>query len=370
MVNHRGPEFRELIQRVTGRLQTAFGTTNDVLIVSASGTGGMEAVIVNHLSPGDPVLAVTIGSFGDRFAKIAETYGADVTRHVVEWGHAAEPDSVTEALREMARDGRPAKAVLLTHNETSTGVENPVEQLAAAVRASSPDTLILVDAISGLGAVPFKTDGWGLDVVATGSQKSWMSPPGLAMVSVSPRAWEAGTTAKMPRFYFDLARARKSLANGETPWTPAVGVLFALDVALEMLEKEGHERTFARHAACARAARAGLSALGLRLFADPAHASQTVTAAYLPEGIEWSALNRELRSRGLVLAGGQDRLAGVILRIGHLGAVDVDDVAAAIEVIGEALVALGRPAGVAAAVAEARRAAKGVEEPAAVASGA
>ena len=146
----------------------------------------------------------------------------------------------------MARDGHPAKAVLLTHNETSTGVENPLRDLAAAVHEAAPDALLLIDGISGLGAVPFDTDGWGLDVVATGSQKSWMSPPGLAMISVSERAWNATGSAKMPRFYFDLAKARKSLATGETPWTPAVGVLFALDVALEMLEREGYEHVFAR----------------------------------------------------------------------------------------------------------------------------
>ena len=164
----------------------------------------------------------------------------------------------------MADAGKPAKAVLLTHNETSTGVENPLREIAAAVRAAAPDTLLLIDAISGLGAVPFDTDGWGLDVVATGSQKSWMSPPGLAMISVSERAWSAAAEAKMPRFYFDLAKARKSLATGETPWTPAVGVLFAMDVALEMLEDEGYDRIFARHAACAAAAQAGLQAARLR----------------------------------------------------------------------------------------------------------
>jgi len=341
MVNHRGPEFRELINRVTERLKPPFGTSNDILILTASGTGAMEAVVVNHLSPGDRVLAVSIGSFGERFAKIATVYGADVTKLNVEWGHAADPNAVADALRKMASEGRPARAVLLTHNETSTGVENPLGDLAAAVRSASPDTLLLIDAISGLGAVPFEADAWGLDVVATGSQKSWMSPPGLAMVSVSERAWQAGETAKMPRFYFDLAKARKSLATGETPWTPAVGVLFAMDAALEMLEREGYEHIYARHLACASAARAGLTTLGYRLFADPAHASKTVTSAWMPEGVEWSALNKEMRARGLVVAGGQDTLAGKILRIGHLGDVDVDDVVEAISVIAEASNAVG-----------------------------
>jgi len=360
MVNHRGPEFRELISRVTGRLQAAFATRNEILIITASGTGGLEAAIVNFLSPGDPVLAVSIGSFGDRFAKIATAYGADVTKLDVEWGHAADPARVAQELRAMAGNGRPAKAVLLTHNETSTGVENPLAEISAAIHAAAPDALLLIDAISGLGAVPFDTDGWGLDVVATGSQKSWMSPPGLAMISVSERAWDAASRASMPRFYFDLARARKSLTTGETPWTPAVGVLFAMDVALEMLEQEGYEQVFARHAACAAAARAGLSGLGLRLFADPAHASQTVTAAWVPEDVEWSALNKQMRTHGLVIAGGQDRLSGQILRIGHLGSVESEDVVEAIQVMGDSMRELGHEVDVATAVGAARAAAQGV----------
>ncbi len=340
MVNHRGPEFKELITRVTGRLQTAFATRNDILILTCSGTGALEAAVVNFLSPGDPILAVSIGSFGNRFAKIASTYGADVTKLDVEWGMAADPADVADQLRAMTAAGKPARAVLLTHNETSTGVENPLRDLAAAVHANAPDALLLVDAISGLGAVPFATDGWGLDVVATGSQKSWMSQPGVAMISVSERAWQANEKATMPRFYFDLATARKSYATGETPWTPAVGVLFGLDVALEMLEQEGYPQVFARHAACADAARSGLAALGFRLFPDPAHASQTVTAAYVPDGIEWAALNKAMKARGLVVAGGQEHLAGKIMRIGHLGSVTVADVEAAIAVVGDALAEL------------------------------
>jgi aspartate aminotransferase-like enzyme len=311
-----------------------------MLILTSSGTGALEAAVVNFLSPGDPVLAVSIGSFGNRFAKIASTYGADVTKIDAELGHAADPADVTAALQSMASAGKPAKAVLLTHNETSTGVENPLRELAAAVHEAAPEALLLIDGISGLGAVPFETDEWGLDVVTTGSQKSWMSQPGIAMISVSERAWKANETAQMPRFYFDLAKARKMYASGETPWTPAVGVLYGLDVALEMLEAETYPAVFARHAACADAARAGLTALGFKLFADPAHASQTVTAAYVPDGIEWAALNKAMKARGLVVAGGQDDLAGKIMRIGHLGSVNVADVEAAIEVIGAALAEL------------------------------
>jgi aspartate aminotransferase-like enzyme len=220
-------------------------------------------------------------------------------------------------------------------------VVNPLPELAAAIHDSAPDALVIVDAISGLGAVPFETDGWGLDVVATGSQKSWMVPPGLAMVSVSERAWAAAARATMPRFYFDLAEARRFETKGETPWTPAVGVLFALDVALEMIEAEGYAHVFERHAACGRAARAGLSALGFTLLADSEYASDTVTAAWLPESLVWVDLNRELRSRGLVLAGGQGKLSGRILRVGHLGDVQASQIADAMEILEDALRALG-----------------------------
>jgi aspartate aminotransferase-like enzyme len=357
MVNHRGPEFKELLGRVTDGLKRAFRTDNDLVILSCSGTGGLEAAVVNHLSPGDTILSVSIGVFGDRFAKVATRYGADATKLDVEWGQAAEPAAVSEALHSMASDGRPAKAVLLTHNETSTGVTNPLQELASAARATAPEALILVDAISGLGAVPFETDAWGLDVVVTGSQKSWMVPPGLAMLSVSPRAWEAAARAAMPRFYFDLAMHRDSAVKGETPWTPAVGVCFALDVALGLLEEEGYPAIFARHAACGAAARAGLTALGVRLFADPARASDTVTSARMPEGVEWPALSKELRSRGLVLAGGQGSLTGRIFRLGHLGSVTVDDILAAMAILEDALEALGLPVDRGASVAAAMQAA-------------
>ena len=343
MVNHRGPEFKELLGRVTAGMKRGFRTENDLLILTCSGTGALEAAVVNFLSPGDSVLSVTIGVFGERFAKVATRYGADVTRYSVEMGHAAEPARVAEALLALAEAGKPAKAVLVTFNETSTGVTNPLELIAAAVHATAPDALILVDAISGLGAIPLETDAWGLDVVTTGSQKSWMVPPGLAMVSVSPRAWKANETAAMPRFYFDLAMHRDSAAKGETPWTPAVGVCFALDVSLGLIDAEGYPAIYARHAACAAAARAGLAALGFQLLADQAFASNTVTSALVPDGIEWSAMSKELRSRGLVLAGGQGSLTGKVFRLGHLGEVHVDDILRSLEILEEASVALGIP---------------------------
>jgi aspartate aminotransferase-like enzyme len=343
MVNHRGPEFKALFARVSERLRAGFETSNEVLVTGSSGTGGLEAAVVNHLSPGDPVLAVSIGVFGDRIASIAATYGADVTRPAFEWGHAAVPEEVTGAIRGMQAEGRAPRAVLLTFNETSTGVTNPLADLAAAVRDQAPDALLIVDGVSGIGALPFETDAWGIDVAVTGSQKAWMIPPGLAMVAVSERAWEASASATMPRFYFDLRRHRDSAAKGETPWTPAVGIFFQLDVALELIEAEGYPAIHARHAACGAAARAGLAAMGFELFADPAHASNTVTSAHLPEGVEWSALSKALRARDTVLAGGQGRLAGKVFRIGHLGQVNVDDIVRALEALEDAAREVGIP---------------------------
>jgi aspartate aminotransferase-like enzyme len=358
MINHRGPEFQSLVSRVSAGMRPAFGTGQDVLILTASGTGGLEAAVVSFLSPGDAVLGVSIGNFGDRFSKIAATYGASVTRLEVEWGQAAHPEDVRGEIRAMTAAGGPPRAVLVTYNETSTGVTNPLSHLAAAIRSEAAETLILVDGISAVGAIPLQMDAWDLDVVVTGSQKAWMIPPGLAMVAASERAWLAAESATMPRFYLDLARHREALPKGQTPWTPAVGIVLQLEAALALMEAEGLERIFARHAACAAAARAGLRTMGLRLFADPAYASDTVTAAHVPEGIEWAALNRELLARGLVLAGGQGELKGRILRIGHLGDVSVDDIVSAIAVLEEGAAAVGAPIERGVAVQAARAAAE------------
>ena len=339
MVNHRGPEFAVLQNSIIARLKTFFRTENDVLIVTAAGTGGLESAIVSFLSPGDKVLAVTIGAFGDRFAKIATVYGADVTKLAFEWGKAAEPARVREALRA----GGPWKAVLMTQNETSTAVTNPIHELAKVVKDVAPDALIVVDAISGLGAVPFETDDWKLDVVVSGSQKAWMVAPGLSFVSVSPRAWEAAAVAKMPKFYFDLTAHKTSAEAGQTPWTPAVAVMFQLDVALNLMEQEGLEDIHKRHAAVGAAVRAGLTSLGFKLLADPAYASNTVTGAWIPEDLDWKAFNGKLRKLGLIVAGGQGALKGKIFRIGHLGHVTVPDILNAMAVLEQALIELGRP---------------------------
>ncbi|MEO5940836.1 MAG: alanine--glyoxylate aminotransferase family protein [Candidatus Limnocylindrales bacterium] len=338
MINHRGPEFGAMLGRILEGMKPFFGTTNDVAVLTCAGSGGLETAIVNTLSPGDRVLGVSIGSFGDRFAKIAGIYGADVTKIEVEWGRAADPQAVRDAL--LANPGY--RAVLLTHNETSTGVMNPIRELAAAVREASPDSLILVDSVSGLGAVPFEMDEWGVDLVVTGSQKAWMAAPGLAMVAASERGWAATETATMPRFYLDLRSHRESAKAGQTPFTPAIAVVYQVDEGLRLMQAEGKEGVFARHEACAAAARAGLTALGFELFADPRFASRTVTAARLPDGHDWKAFNGAIKSHGVVLAGGQGKLAGKIFRLGHLGSVTVDEILGAIAVLERVAVEQGR----------------------------
>ena len=329
MINHRGPEFAAMLARILDGMKPFFGTTSDVAMLTTAGSGGLEAAIVNTLSPGDRVLGVSIGSFGDRFAKIARIYGADVTKLEAEWGYAAAADEVRERLRTMPD----AKAVLLTHNETSTGVMNPIRELAAAIRQETPDALILVDSVSGLGAVPFEMDEWGVDVVVTGSQKAWMAAPGLAMIAASLRAWSAMERATMPRFYLDLLAHREAAAGGETPFTPAIAVVFQVDEGLRLMAAEGAAGIFARHEACAAAARAGLAALGFELFADERHFSRTVTAASVPEGLDWKAFNSEVKRRGVVLAGGQGKLTGKIFRLGHLGSVTLEEILGAISTL-------------------------------------
>jgi aspartate aminotransferase-like enzyme len=339
MVNHRGREFAAIIRRASERLKDFFLTGQDVMLLSCSGTGGLEAAVVNVLSPGDKVLAVSIGAFGERFATIAENYGAQVTMLPYEWGQAAVPDDIRKALRAEPD----IKAVLVTHNETSTGVTNPLAQIAEVVREAGDDRLLLVDAVSSLGAIPLETDAWGLDVVVTGSQKGWMVPPGLAFVAMSDRAWKAHDAAKMPRFYFDLAKHRDSQAKGQTPFTPTMSVFFGLDVALERMAVEGMEAIFTRHKNIANQTRTGVRALGLELLCqDERYASDTVTAVKCPDGIDVGELRNLMEDEySIVLAGGQAKLSGKIFRIGHLGLVEERDIRETLAALGEALGKLG-----------------------------
>ena len=340
MVDHRGTEFAEMQREIVAGIGELIGTTGDVLLLTGSGTGSLEAAVVNTLSPGDRVLAVSIGSFGERFATIATAFGANVDRLEFEWGTAADPDAVLAHLR----NAEPYRAVLLTHNETSTGVMNPLPDLARAVRGASGEPLVLVDGISGLGAMPFDMDRIGVDVVVSASQKAWNASPGIAIAAVGERGWSAYETARMPRFYWDFTQAREWAGKGQTPWTPAVSVLYGLRVGVRRLLEEGRERTWARHGAIAAGVAAGMEALGLRLVAAAPDRSLTVTAAWVPDGIEWGPFNAAMRARGLVIAGGQGKWTGRILRFGHMGAVGIDEMADALRLMGTTLPDFGHPA--------------------------
>ena len=344
-----------MLRETSAGLGELIATSGEILLLTGSGSGALEAAVVNTLSPGDRVLVVTIGSFGDRFAKIAEAFGAKVDRLEGEWGRAAEPDE----LRARLAAAEPYRAVLITHNETSTGVANPMRDLARVVRDAPGDPLLVVDGISGLGAMPFEMDEWGVDLVVSASQKAWMASPGIAIAALGPRAIEAAERARMPRFYWDFTEAREWAAKGQTPWTPAISVLYGLRVGVQRLREEGRERTWARHTAIAAGVAAGLETLGLRLVARPEHRSSTVTAAWLPDGAEWGTLNADLRARGLVVAGGQGKWAGKILRFGHMGDVEIDEMADALEVMAGVLADRGHPADGPAAARSAREVRQG-----------
>jgi aspartate aminotransferase-like enzyme len=328
MINHRGPEFAAILRDCLEGLKWAYQVSeHDMVILTTSGTGGLESLVANTLNPGDRLLVASVGNFGERMGQIARAFGVEVTQLDAVPGHAIDPESVKDALR-----GDPSiQTVFVTHNETSTGVLNPLRELAEAVRQVRPDALLLVDGISSVGSVDVRPEAWDLDVVVAGSQKGWMVPPGLAFVSISPRAWERQARAKLPRFYFDWQRARKSAESGETPWTPAVSLFYALQVGLQAMRDEGLEDVFARHLRLAEYTRQGLADLDLRLLADPRFASPTVTTTWLPEGVNGKALLQAMSERhGVVLAGGQGNLTGKIFRVGHMGWVTQEDLAAVV----------------------------------------
>ncbi|MFC2032267.1 pyridoxal-phosphate-dependent aminotransferase family protein [Chloroflexota bacterium] len=321
MINHRGTEFQQLLNDITAKLKQLFQTKNDLFLLTCSGTGGLETAIVNILSPGDKVLSVSNGVFGDRFAAIAKQFGAEVIPLKFEWGKAVDVDTVRQALQSEPE----IKAVLATHNETSTGVTNDLASISSIVKEF--EKLLLVDAISSMGSLNLPVDDWHLDVTVTGSQKGWMVPPGLAMVSVSQEAWQAHAQATMPRFYWDFTRAKSYLERGQTPWTPTVSIVFALSVSLDMMLKEGLPNIIARHARMGKATRNGVKSLGLSLFAEESHASNTVTAIAGPDGLDIKKMLKILReAHQIILAGGQQSLDGKIFRIGHLGWVTENDI--------------------------------------------
>ncbi len=321
MINHRGGEFGQILNGVTTRLKQLFQTKGDVFLLAGSGTGGLEATIVNALSPGDKVLSVSNGVFGERFAAIAQQFGAEVSPLRFEWGKPADANAVRQALQAEPK----IKAVLVTHNETSTGVTNDLASISSVVKEFGK--LLLVDAISSLGSINLPVDDWHCDVAVTGSQKGWMTPPGLAMLSVSQEAWQAHVEAKMPRFYWDFTKAKSYLEKEQTPWTPAISTVFALSVSLEMMLKEGLPNIIARHSRVSKATREGIKSLGLSLFAEESYASNTVTAVRSSDGLDTKKLLQILREEHqIVLAGGQQSLDGKIFRIGHLGWVTEDDI--------------------------------------------
>jgi aspartate aminotransferase-like enzyme len=333
MINHRGPEYSDMLDRMTRNLKTVFMTQNDVYFITSSGTGAMETAVVNTISPGDKVLSIIIGAFGERFAEIAEAYGADVTRLSFDLGQAADLDKVRETIQGMSD----LRAVIFTHNESSTGVSNPLEDLARIIHDES-DALILVDAVSSAGGVPIAVDAWGIDAVATASQKSWISPPGISMVTFSKKAWEAHERSTTPKYYLDIAQYRDYLKIGQPPFTPCLPAMFTLEAALQSMVDEGIENVFARHYEIAQHTRDGAKALGLELLPDPKFASNTVTAIRLPEGLDGKVFLAEVtKNYNVILGGGQKSLVGKIFRVGHMGWVEKSHIDEALKAAEETL---------------------------------
>lgn len=361
MVDHRGPEYKALQDAVRRKLGPIFGTAHEIQLLGSSGTGGLEAAVTNLWAPGEKVLACPIGVFGERLVEIAKTWGLDIEVLPTEWGHAVDPIALKARLD--ADPARAIKGIMLTHNETSTGTQCDMAALAAAIAGHPAYTL--VDSVSGLAADEFKTDEWGYDLVVTASQKALAVPPGLAMVAVSPRAWEKMEGLPTSRYYFDLRKARKFADLGQTPWTPPVSVVYGLDAALDLYAQEGAPAVWARHERNRRAVHAAAQALGLEIFSAPGAHSVTVTAIKVPAGIDGDAIRKSLRiEQNAVLGGGQGKLTGKIVRIGLMGAVTRDDILAMLGAFEAGLGKAGHPVTPGAAVAAARAAMDGVAVPA------
>lgn len=337
-ISHRSEEFSEIFARVSENLKWLHQTRNDVLMLAVSGTGAMEAGIINFLSPGDRVLVGANGKFGDRWVHLSKAYGLEVEAIEAEWGHPLVPEEFGAKLE--ADKQKQIKAVILTHSETSTGVLNDLETIARYVREHQ-QSLIIVDAVTSLGAVNLPIDEWGIDVAVSASQKGYMIPPGLGFVCVSPKAWKAYEMAKLPRFYLDLDTYRQAAAKQTTPFTPPVNLIFALQIALQMMKAEGLEQIFSRHRRLSKATREGIKALGLSLFATDRAASTAVTAV-VPATADALQIQAVMKKRfDISLAGGQDRLKGKIFRIGHLGFVCDRDILSLISCLEATLQELG-----------------------------
>jgi len=328
MIDHRGPQFAALLEEITSGAKRVFETDNDLLVLTSSGSGGLESAV----SPGDRMVAALCGSFGERFAGMAAAYGADVIRLEAEWGQPVDPDDLARVL-EATPD---AKVVLLTHNETSTGLTNDVARLARVARDA--DRIVVVDGVSSVSSIRIGVDEAGIDVAVSASQKGWMAPPGIAFVTVSRRAWELQARSRGPRFYWDWQPAKEFAEKGATPFTPAISVLYAVQEGILMLEEEGLERVYQRHRRLADATEAGLEALGFTLYAAPGFRSATVTSALPPDGLDVASLRKLLeRKYGVVIAGGQGKMTGKMIRVGHLGAVSEGDIVQVLWALEQAL---------------------------------
>lgn len=349
MIHHRAPEFDKLFAEVRDGLKWLFQTRNDVLMLAASGTGGMEGSVSNFLSPGDKALTINGGKFGERWTKLCKTFGAQVTEIKVEWGHAVNPQMIADALKKDPG----IKAVYVQASETSTGVAHDVKTLAQIVKVHG-DTILVVDGITALGVFDIKTDDWGIDVLITGSQKALMLPPGLAFVSVSDKAWQLADKAKNAAFYFNFKKERENQQKNQTAFTPAVSLIIGLQEVLKMLKAEGLDAVFSRQAGMAHAMREGVKAAGLALFPKESP-SDALTAVSAPEGVDGQAVYKNLRVQyGITAAGGQDHLKGKIFRVSHMGYMDRFDVITAVAAIEMVLKGLGHPVKLGSGVAKAQ----------------
>ena len=336
LIHHRTPEFEALFAQVQERLQWLFQTTQDVLILAASGTGAMEAAVSNTCSPGDTVIVVNGGKFGERWLKISQAFGVKVVELKVEWGQAVAVDAVAQALQAHPE----TRAVLIQASETSTTVLHPVEQISTLTR--NTNTLLVVDGITAVGATDTPMDRWDIDILVTGSQKALMLPPGLAFLALSDKAWKQVEATKQPRYYFDLRREHKEQQKHTTAYTPAISLINGLHEVLRLMQEEGLEHIFARHSLLAAASRAAAQAMGLTLLAPDAP-SPAATGVWLPDGVDGSRLLKYMRDRmGVDIAGGQDHLKGKIVRISHIGYAGPFDVITAISTLEMALRRFGQ----------------------------
>ncbi len=336
MIHHRSPDFIPVIQKVRAGLKWLFQTTQEVITVAGSGTAGMEASMTNFLSPGDKVIAVNGGKFGERWLKIAKAYGVTPIEVTVPWGDSVDLSQVERILAEDPS----IKAIYVQASETSTGVWHDIQGLAR-LTAGREQTILVVDAITALGVVNIPMDQWGIDVLITGSQKALMLPPGLACIAVSEKAWKLNQTAKCPRFYLDLKREKDNILKDSNAWTPAVSLWIGLAKSLEMMQAEGLEKLFARHRLLARATREGVRGFGLSIFARQTP-SDALTAIVAPEGFDGEAIYKNLRSQyGITGAGGQDQLKGKVFRVSHMGYADTFDIITAISGIEMVLARMG-----------------------------